>query len=288
MTNNRFDRNIRFFGKEGQDRLAASRVAVVGVGGLGTHVVQQLAFLGGGHFELIDKEELDETNLNRYVGARHDDPIPGTPKVDIGERIVRAINRTAEVRKHPVSLVSEEAFSAIIGSDYVFGCLDLEGLRLILTELCAAYERPYFDLASGIEPGPPMEYGGQVCVAWNGEGCLICSEALDLTEAQADLLDPSARRNRDAIYGVHKGALDVVGPSVVSINGLVASLGVTEFMLAVTGIRPPKRLLTYRGRGGGVGVKNDPPAPDCYYCRGIRGSGSAADVERYLKEGIKL
>lgn len=286
MANEHFDRNIRFFGREGQDKLAASRVAVVGVGGLGTHVVQQLAFLGVGHFELIDKEELDKSNLNRYVGARHDDPVPGSPKVDIGERIVRAINPSAEVQKHPVSLVSEEAFSAIIGSDYVFGCLDLEGLRLILTELCAAYERPYFDLASGIDPGPSMNYGGQVCVAWNGEGCLVCCEVLDLAEAQADLLDPSARRNREAIYGVQKGDLDTVGPSVVSINGVVASLGVTEFMLAVTGIRSPKRLLTYRGQSGGVGVKNEPPAPDCYYCKGLRGKGDAADAQRFIRSRV--
>ena len=45
----RFDRNIRFFGSEGQDRLARSSVAIVGIGGLGTHVVQQLALLGIGH-----------------------------------------------------------------------------------------------------------------------------------------------------------------------------------------------------------------------------------------------
>ena len=48
MNTERYDRNIRFFGKKGQDRLAAASVAVVGVGGLGTHVVQQLALLGVG------------------------------------------------------------------------------------------------------------------------------------------------------------------------------------------------------------------------------------------------
>ena len=44
-------------------------------------------------------------------------------------------------------MVSVEAFNAIIRADYVFGCLDCEGARLILNELCAAYVRPYWDLA---------------------------------------------------------------------------------------------------------------------------------------------
>jgi hypothetical protein len=82
--------------------------------------------------------------------------------------------------------------------------------------------------------------------------------------------------------------LDQVGPSVVSINGVVASLAVTEFMLNVTGIRLAKRLLTYRGQMGVVTVKSEEPAPNCYYCKGIRGKGDAADVWRYVREGVLL
>jgi hypothetical protein len=286
MTTERFDRNIRFFGKDGQERLAASRVAIVGVGGLGTHVVQQLSFLGVCHLALIDSEELAESNLNRYVGARWDDPIPGTPKVNIGERIVRGINPDIKVDKIFDSLVSDAAFDAIIQADYVFGCLDCEGARLILNELCAAYGRPYFDLASDIVPNGHLTYGGRICVAWEGNGCVVCYELLDVAEAQADLEGPEARRNRDALYGVKSELLDRAGPSVVSINGVVASLGVTEFMLAVTGIRPPNLLSTYYGNRGIVTVSRDEPAGDCYFCKGIRGKGDAADVRRFIREGV--
>ena len=288
MTKERFDRNIRFFSKEGQERLAASHVAVVGIGGLGTHVVQQLALLGVGHLTLIDKQELDTTNLNRYVGARHDDPIPGTPKVNIGERVVKAINPDILVDRIPLSLISKEAFEAIIQAHYVFGCLDQDGLRLILNELCSAYCRPYIDLASEILPADAPCYGGRVCVAWEGQGCVVCYNQIDVAEAQADPLSLEARRDQEAIYGIRREDLDQVGPSVVSINGVVASLAVTEFMLNVTGVRPPKRLLTYRGQMGIVTVKNAEPAPSCYYCKGIRGKGDAADVWRYVREGLPL
>jgi hypothetical protein len=156
----------------------------------------------------------------------------------------------------------------------------------VLTELTAAYAKPYIDLASDILPGDPSSYGGQVCVAWVGHGCLVCSGLLDLSEAQLELAGVSDRRNRDALYGIKPEALDRGGPSVVSINGVVASLGVTEFMVGVTGLRTPQRVLTYRGHLGGVGISRDEPAPDCYYCTGIRGRGDAVDVQRYLREGL--
>lgn len=282
----RFDRNIRFFGKEGQDKLASSRLAVVGVGGLGTHVLQQAALLGVGRFGLIDSEELDETNLNRYVGAHHDDPIPGTPKVDIGERMVTSINPEIEVNKVFDSLVSESAFNEIIHADYVFGCLDREGARLVLSELCTAYDRPYFDLASDISSGESLIYGGRVFVSWQGNGCLVCCGVLDVAEAQADLSGPEGKRNRDALYGVKRDLLDQVGPSVVSINGVVASLAVTEFMVAVTGIRAPNRLSTYYGHSGKVTVSSDAPATDCYYCQGMRGRRDAAGLQEYIRKGV--
>ena len=284
----RFDRNMRFFGRDGQEKIAKTHVAIVGIGGLGTHVVQQLALLGIGQLTLVDNEEIDATNLNRYIGVRHSDPIPGTPKVIIGERTAKEINPDIKIVKIPLSLVIQQAFDAIIQADYIFGCLDREGLRLILNELCSAYSKPYFDLASDIIPGNPIIYGGRICVAWNGSGCMSCFGELDIEEVQTDLLDPGARHNRNAIYGIKKDVLDQVGPSVVSINGVVASLAVTEFVVGVTGVREPKKLCFYDGNLGRVTFKNEEPVPDCYYCKGIRGLKEKAEVQRYLLDGRGL
>lgn len=281
----RFDRNESFFGKTGQDKLTAARVAIVGVGGLGTHLVTQLAHLGVREMALVDDEELAATNLNRYIGARHDDPVPGTPKVSIGERICLGVDPAIRVTKVQNPLASEAAFKAIIGANYVFGCLDNEGARLILNELCTAYCLPYLDLASEIIPEAPPSYGGRVFVNWEGQGCLVCCGLLDTAEAQRDLEDPEARKTRDAIYGVKQEELGESGPSVVSINGVVASLAVTEFMVGVTGVRAPRRHLTYHGNMGRVSASVEEPKPDCYYCAGLRGKGSAADIERYIRSG---
>jgi hypothetical protein len=281
-TRERHDRNVRFFGAEGQDRLWQTSVTVVGVGGLGTHVVQQLSLLGTGRLTLIDPEELDETNRNRYVGARADDPVPGTLKVQIGRRIAHEIDPRIRVEVVPKPLIDAESFEAIKNAEYVLGCLDNDGARLVLTELCAAYSRPYIDLATEIaEDG--STYGGRVVAAWDGSGCAVCYEQLDIAEAQTDLESPEQRGIRASLYGIAREALGRGGPSVVSINGVVASLGVTELMLAITGVRPtPRGLLTYRAHMGVVSVRPEPPLPDCYYCIGMRGEREAADVERYL------
>lgn len=284
----RYDRSIRFFGKDGQDRLAAAKVAIVGVGGLGMHVVQQLALFCVGQLVLIEPEELDRSNFNRYPGVHNDDPVPGTLKVEVATRTVKQTNPQIDVIQIAEPLISRAAFDAIIASDYVFGCLDDDGQRLVLNELCAAYAKPYIDLASDVLPGSPPTYGGRVCVAWDGHGCIACYGEINVSEAQAGLMNQMDRAVRDDIYGVPCGLLGEAGPCVVSINGVVASLGVTEFMLLATGIRQkPKRLLTYYGNLACVTVKTEDPAPDCYYCAYLRGKGDAADVQRYLKSRIK-
>lgn len=279
----RLARNIAFFGREGQDRLSAAQVAVVGCGGLGTHVVQQLAYLGVRDFKLIDHEDLDETNKNRYVGAWANDPVPGFAKVELARRLIQLIQPSAHVTAVRSELRSRAAFEAVVSAAYVIGCLDNDGARLILTELCAAHRLPYLDLATEIIPGDRPIYGGRVFAAWGGNGCMVCRQLLDLAEARKDLEDKAARQDRANLYGVPLNALDGSGPSVVSINGVIASLAVTEFSVAVSGLRRPHTLLTYRADLGRVTVTGDAAPEDCYYCKEVYGSSDGADLDRYLR-----
>ncbi len=285
MTLERFKRQIGLFGEEGQARIAKVRCVIIGVGGLGTHLVQQLALLGVRYFVLIDDEELSESNRNRYVGVRHDDPVPGFRKVDLGERIAREIDPTIHVEKIFDSFISEAGFEAIRSGDIVFGALDLEGARLVLNDVCTAYGTSYIDLASDVLPGEEPQYGGRVCVSLNGDGCIQCLGVLDTKEAGEDLAGEAERRNRKSIYGVDRTLLGRSGPSFVSINGVVAALAVTEFMVAVTNLREPQRVLTYKGTTGKVFARVDTPPGDCLYCKGRWNTGAAADVGQYLRNG---
>jgi len=87
-------------------------------------------------------------------------------------------------------------------------------------------------------------------------------------------LNPDQREADRRIYGVDRNTLAGTGPAVVSINGVVASLAVTEFMVLVTGLRKPVGQLTYRADLGVVRASLDLPSPGCYYCAGLRGSST--------------
>ena len=285
MTPDRFRRNEELLGKEGQSRIRATTVALVGAGGNGTHAAQQLAYLGVGGLDLIEGGALKTDSRNRYVTAWHTDPIPGTRKIDIARRMVELIDPTIHVRVIDEYMPSHAGFDAIKSAGVLFGCVDHDGPRSLLNELAAAYERPYFDLATDVESLNPLRVGGRVCIAWDGNGCLSCMGELNSADVQRFFADPRAREDHERIYGVPLGALDQSGPSVVSVNGAVASLAVTEFMFGVAGIRRPKSLLKYYAHDGRVTVSGDAPSGDCYYCRGLRGLRDRADVERYLAQG---
>jgi len=106
---------------------------------------------------------------------------------------------------------------------------------------------------------------------------------LDLREAMEDLESAEQRKTRESIYGVPPEAMVRSDPSVVSINGVVASLGVAEFMAYRTCLRKPHGLLNFDGAAGRVTLNKDEPPSDCYYCKGIWGCGPEAKAERYLR-----
>jgi hypothetical protein len=76
-----------------------------------------------------------------------------------------------------------------------------------------------------------------VVFAKDGERCLSCISELDPRALARTQMTEERRSGDDEIYGVDRAALDTGGPSVVSVNGVVASLAVTEFMAWRTGLR---------------------------------------------------
>lgn len=287
MDLNRFDRQISLFGEEGQRKIQNSHVTVIGAGGTGSHVIQQLAYLGIGYLTIIDSDNLEETNCNRLVGAKYDDPVPGTRKTDIAKRLINSINPSIQIKTIHKNLIAEESFSEIKSSNYIFCCVDNDGSRLVLNELCVAFEIPYFDLATDINSeNNNLVYGGRVFINFDNEGCLMCygGGLLSTSDAMLDLISPNRRKEYQEIYGVAPKYLGRTGPSIVSINGVIASLAITEFVVMITGLRQPNRLIQYYGEKGIVTVSKDKGRQDCYYCKCVRGLGEKANIDRYLRD----
>lgn len=280
MNTTRFKRQILAFGEKGQGKLSEQMVGIVGLGGLGCFVAQSLVNLGVRRFVLIDEDRLSETNRNRWVLGFPSDV--GEFKVGLVRRYILAVDDSAEVQALPVNLRTSVGLSALLSCSAIFGCVDNDGARLVLSELAAAYEIPLIDSASEIIPPrgtEPIDFGGRVVVARPGDFCLSCAGELDGEEAKAALEPASVKAAREA-HGYGLG-VDVESPSVVSLNGVISNLAVTEFMVMVTGIREPARKLSYRGMRGVVTASSDQGLESCYTCRVLKGARERADIFRY-------
>lgn len=228
-------------------------------------------------FVLIDKDVVTASSLNRLFGAGPVDAVASTPKVNVAERVVRAINPDAQIDSIATWVDDDRAQAAIRSVDVLIGCVDDDYARLQLTEISSRIGIPLLDLATEVVDGG-RHYGGRVVFAEPGRRCLWCLGELDRLELMLGGLTPGQRTARDASYGVGASDLEAVGASVVSINGVVASLGVTELMVSLTGLRKPAISLTYRAESGAVLVRRDEPTGSCPYCqRDEPGSGGRGD-----------
>lgn len=280
-------RQVNALGKDGQKIIQSVRVAVVGCGGIGSHVVQQLAYLGIRNFNLIDADRVEDTNLNRLIGASESDI--GKPKVDVLEQMVSIItNGEADVRTVQNDLRSPEAFETLKRVDVIFGCVDNDGARLILNQLSLSYLIHYIDCATGInlENEKLETAGGQVMIVQPEGPCLECAKMIDIKEA-SDILAPKEEYEIRKKLGYVKGN-DIPDPSVVSLNGIIASIAVTEFIMLVTCLRPVKTITMYdmlEGREPSIVPRTLKKDEKCLH-NSLVGIGDKIHLERYLKREL--
>jgi ThiF family len=282
----KFSRQILTFGKEGQRRIAITNVGIVGLGGMGSCVAQMLSYLGTEEFMLVDNDRVEESNLNRLVGATEEDVTNKTTKVGVAQRVIRSINPKANIQMLG-NLRSGEAIDSLsVFPDVIFGCVDNDSARMILTELAAAYSKTLIDCATEIEAdgNKVTNFGGRVVVARPGDFCLFCANQIDAEIARQELESDKEKEFRQK-HGYGLGPT-VPAPAVISLNTTIAGLAVTEFIMLLTGIRDPERMLTYKGMRGIVTVSNDVKKSNCLVCNFLAGKREKADLKRYLRSNL--
>jgi len=185
----RYNRQIilRGFDFEGQERLKASRVLVVGLGGLGCAAAQYLAAAGVGQMTLLDFDTVALSNLQRQT--LHSDATIGQPKVASAKASLARINPLVQLDTLNALLDEPALFAQIAAHDLVLDCTDNVTIRNQLNAGCFAHKVP-------LVSGAAIRMEGQISVFTWGEGepCYRCLSRLfgdnALTCVEAGVMAP--------------------------------------------------------------------------------------------------
>jgi molybdopterin/thiamine biosynthesis adenylyltransferase len=156
----RYLRNRDSLSIEDQLKLAESKVAVIGAGGLGGGVILLLARMGVGHLVVVDKDVFDETNLNRQALSSMD--TIGRPKAAVAAQTVAMVNPAVTVTPLQTSIGDENAPEILEGSDVAVDGLDNVATRRILD---AAAQKMEIPLVHGALAG----FEGQMMTVFPGD-----------------------------------------------------------------------------------------------------------------------
>jgi len=141
---------LKELGKEGQKKLAESKVAIVGLGGLGTASSLYLTLAGVGNIRLIDQDTVEMHNLHRQVLYTPEDL--HYPKVEVSAKRLTKINPLVKVEPIPENLNSNNVEKLVSGVNCVVDGLDNMRTRYLVNRACVKLRIPYvFGAAIGIE-----------------------------------------------------------------------------------------------------------------------------------------
>jgi adenylyltransferase/sulfurtransferase len=240
----RYSRQMLFkdIGEVGQERLAGSHVAVVGVGATGAAAASLLARAGVGRLTLIDRDFVEPSNLQRQMLFDEEDARQALPKAEAARRHFERINSEVKVIAHIADVVPGNAEELLAGADLVMDCTDNYETRYLINDLCVRDGREW------IYAGAVGAYAATMNILPGETACLACIFA-----------QPPA------------GAVetcDTAGILATAVN-FAASLQVTEALKFLTGQRQQMRrtLISYDlWTGERSEISGARPRADCEVC----------------------
>ncbi|MCC6805524.1 MAG: molybdopterin-synthase adenylyltransferase MoeB [Anaerolineae bacterium] len=228
------------FGMEGQRRLKAASVLLIGTGGLGSPLALYLAAAGLGRIGLVDYDVVDETNLQRQV--IHGQSSIGISKIESAARRIRDINPTVQIDKYEVPLTSENALQILAPYDVIIDGTDNFPTRYLVNDACVKLGKPNVY-------GSILRFEGQLSVFYAKEGpCYRCM----FPEPPPPGLVPNC---------AEAGVLGVL-------PGTIGTMQATEAIKLITGIGDPMvgRMLLYDALEMSfttIRIRKNPNCPVC-------------------------
>jgi len=212
-----------------QDRLRGIDVAVVGCGGVGSPIAEQLVRMGTRTVTTVDFDHLDTpSNVRRVFGSTLGDLSAVTPlrKVDVVSRHLEAIGLGVPIMRVHGDVRNEDVFRTLLDTDVVLIATDNHGSRAVVNDLASAYLLPVIDI--GVRAGSKARnvlsaLVAEVRVLTPTTPCLWCRRAIDAQVIRAENL-PQTERERLVQEGYLQGATSSPEPSVVALTVLGAGL----------------------------------------------------------------
>ena len=242
----RYSRHLRLpqVGVEGQRRLEAAKVLVVGAGGLGSPSAFYLAAAGVGTLVLVDDDVVDRSNLQRQI--LHTEAGIGTPKVESAARALAALNPRTRIDARRERLVAGNVEALLSDVDVVLDGADNFPVRYLLSDACVRLGKP-------LVHGAVHRFEGQVSVfdAGRMRGAAPCYRCLF----------PEPPAPEDAPNCAEAGVLGVL-------PGVIGLLQATEVLKLLLGIGEPLRgrLLQFDALKMRFRETRLAPDPDCAVC----------------------
>ncbi len=228
-----YDRQIRMFGKMGQNKLARCRVGIIGLGGAGSLVAEYISRLGAGKYCLIDNDFIEDSNFSRIVGATIADVELKKSKVEIAARSIRQAKPDAEIESLTKDVAEIAAAKALTKCDYIFLAADSMRARLIVNAIVHQYLIPAVQIGAKVRSdidGNLLDVMSANRQMRPGQGCLLCNQLIDPTKLA---LESKSDKERIAqAYGVEEP-----NPSVISLNAVATAHAVNDFLLDYLGLR---------------------------------------------------
>ena len=256
-----YDRQVRLFGDRGQDILARARVAIVGLGGVGSLIAEFIGRLGVGQFIIIDPDRAEWTNLPRLVGARRSDAAPAClaesarpwlrplahalsrPKTSLAERNIRRANPKTAVRAIRSDIVAPQVANQLVDCDFIFLAADTARARNVFNAVVHQYLIPGVQVGAKVVPDKAGNVADVYAVArlvTPESGCLQCSGFVDAAKLQEESMH---KEERDAQRYVEDDG--VVAPSVITLNASAAAQATNDFLFYMTGLAKNNASLDY-------------------------------------------
>lgn len=234
-----FDRQVRAFGPEIQMLFHRLHVGVVGAGGTGSPVIEQLTRLGVGTISVFDGDVFDEPNVNRGYGSSTSDT--GQFKVNIASRHVKQIGLGTTIHRFAEHITKEAIARELRNCDVIFGCTDKEAPRGILVQIALRYFIPVFDMGVQIQSKNGLiEFViGRVTTLLPGEACLFCRGRISAKTIQLESL--SAEERAALAEEGYAPELETPAPAVIPFTTTVSAFSISEFLNRLTGFMGSER-----------------------------------------------